>query len=561
MKKAFFITLFILPFFLLGQTVEKPDLFKTVDNITLNDSVYTIKSKHSKLDFNLKLCTKDNCHVTQEFSRGILPQTLSRAIINFVANEIDTTLTDSLVKPEEKLYLNQLLTRINAAIEAEKSEAQKATEAIDNEKDQDAAIVVFKETARFSVNPPTKLEKRKYYKHVDTTHSHEGEELILKEAVIHFFNNKASSIYLQAKIKCETNSYESINLYNYKYSIPLRAFNYYDNASKLVRVKYILTGEANNGEEIEVHVNDVFDYINVGEKNQGNFGFSIANQKFRVANGENEPNTFKVTQRRFFDFFTGVVHSDLMGFNTDNSNSLINAQASLLMPLNLGNWSKLTAIKQFRLTINVALNNSFENENRFISFSDTDMVSHFDLLRKNNLNGTLSADILSYESKGWFSTYSLGYNLGFYRSGFRYSNTQAGTEDAVTNGQVLSISHGPYINFEFRPQDNFGADIMFSLEEFNINDQLDINERDFRDDIIEEAESNLFLVKHNLVNFSANFYWLTSPQKSNGGVYARVGAAYHTPTDAIFPQILVGYATNLTSFVNRFKPKTTSEPN
>ena len=82
-----------------------------------------------------------------------------------------------------------------------------------------------------------------------------------------------------------------------------------------------------------------------------------------------------------------------------------------------------------------------------------------------------------------------------------------------------------------------------------------INDREFRNNIITDGGTNHFLVKYNLFNVEANFYWLTSPEKrSNGGIYAKLGAYYHTESYDIFPQLMVGYATNLSSFVNRFKP-------
>ena len=60
---------------------------------------------------------------------------------------------------------------------------------------------------------------------------------------------------------------------------------------------------------------------------------------------------------------------------------------------------------------------------------------------------------------------------------------------------------------------------------------------------------------YNLINIEANFYWLINPEKSKGGVYAKLGTYFNTDTNGVFPQLMVGYATNLTSFVNRFKPE------
>ncbi|PWL38118.1 hypothetical protein DKG77_07440 [Flagellimonas aquimarina] len=443
----------------------------------------------------------------------------------------------------------------------EKSDSQKTTEAIDSFGDQDIArIILNKKTTLPIREKPEKKEGdakeiRKYRKEI-RKYKYDGKEIQFKNAVLIFFNNKATTIHVEASIGDKT-----IDLVNGDYSIPIRAFLFYRNVSQLIKYKYHLVGEIEEGIKIKVPVTEIFDYKSIIKGKSGNFGYSVANQKVILSHDDENDGvgSFVVKQRRFLDFFNAVVYSDLMGFNTENSNSALNAQASLLKPLNLGSWERVSAFRQFRIISNIALSNSFEDENRFIGFTDDEQVPHFDLLRKNNLNAVMSTDLISIEAKGWFSVISFGYNLGFYRTGFRYTNTESSDEDEITNGQLLSISHGPYVGFEFRPQDNFGADLMLSLEKFSLNDRLTLNSRDFRDDIVTDIKDNDFLLNHNIINFSSSFYWLTSPGKSNGGVYARLGVAYHTPTDAIFPQFFVGYATNLTSFVNRFKQKEVPE--
>ncbi|NMH87995.1 hypothetical protein [Flavivirga algicola] len=372
--------------------------------------------------------------------------------------------------------------------------------------------------------------------------------LKIKNALVQFFNNKASSIYIEAEIN-DGGVTETLIFVNSDFSVPLRYFNNY-NSSVTAFSKVV----SNNGyrKEISVDYNDIFDY-----KADQFFNYSVANSQVHLSNEEDSKYgaSAKVVQRRFLDFFTGVIYSDVMGFNTDNSNSLLNAQAKLLLPLNLRNIKKWSFGRQFITTANIALDNSFQNENRFIDIKDDEAFSNFDLLKKNNLYGKFALDVISHEAKGWFTYISLGYNAAFYRTGLRYTETQPNVEDTVTERQLLSVSHGPFLNFEIRPQSNFGADVTFSIEDLNYSDIPSISSRNFKGDIIQDVGKDHFIMPFNLINIEANFYWLVNPEKSKGGIYAKLGSYFNTDTNGVFPQIMVGYATNLTSFVNRFKPK------
>ena len=61
--------------------------------------------------------------------------------------------------------------------------------------------------------------------------------------------------------------------------------------------------------------------------------------------------------------------------------------------------------------------------------------------------------------------------------------------------------------------------------------------------------------KKEVLRLQLNLYSKIDPDKSNGGVYARIGGFYHLGAKDFYPQILVGYATNLSSFVNKFAKK------
>jgi len=541
MKLKIGLFLVLIPFIVKAQTEEETGDYRTIDNISLNSKVYTVKAKYDKTDFALKICTKDSCYgPTQDFSKKISSATLSNAVINYVKSDIDTTLNDTLVSTTEKAYLDQLLNKINDLIESDKTEAQKTLEAVDKTTDIKSGKLKLNKIVNFEISSNPNQER------IIQTSEHVGDTLIIKEASLQFFNNKATTIFIQAEL-VNGDKKEPLNFLNNQFSIPLRAFTYDG---------YTLVSKTQDNEFIRVDMNDVFDYVN-----DDFFNYSIANSQHVLKTDDPKNSTQLITQRRFFDFFTAVIYSDVMGFNTENSNSLLNAQATLLVPMNQRNTKKWTATRQFLTIANIALNNSFENEERYIAFSDSENVNHFDLLRKNNFYGRIALDLITYESKGWFLNTSLGYSTAFYRSGFRYTQTVTDGQDITTDGQLFSLGHGPYLNFEFRPQTNFGADIFLGIEDLNYSDTRVVNSRDFGKDIFIEDGKNHFLFQHNLINVSANFYWLTNPLKSAGGIYAKVGGAYHTPSNSIFPQILVGYATNLTSFVNRFKPKADVDAN
>ncbi|MFD0990477.1 hypothetical protein ACFQ1R_10245 [Mariniflexile jejuense] len=551
-----------------AQETEKNE-FELLDNIAINEIVYSVNSKSNSNQFILQICGSPNCFETRAYVNTISPTLLVNDVLAFIKTNLDTTLLIASIHQTEKDQISELKAKIQAVerkkAEAQRTEVENLYNNIDEEKDHYSANIVLKPLVPYDItyrvpklaeknsNPSEESMKlfeqgiaRQYIskaKYKDTTVLGQGTLKII-DAKIQFFNNKASSIYIKAELT-ENETTEKLIFENNNYSVPLRYFNKYGST---------VSAQTKNYNWIIIDYNNVFDY----ESDQF-FNYSIANSQISLSNSEENKSESKVIQRRFFDFFTGIVYTDVMGFNTENSNSILNAQAKLLLPLNLRNWKKLTFTRQFTTMANIALNNSFEDESRFIAIKDDETFSNFDMLRKNNLYGKVNIDVLTYESKGWFLNTSLGYSAAFYRTGFRYTQTQPTDTDIITSRQLLSVGHGPYLNFEIRPQTNFGADIVFSLEDLNYNDTKAINGRSFKNDIIVDTGNNYFVSKYNLVNVEANFYWLTNPDKSKGGIYAKLGSYYHTENHSIFPQIMVGYATNLTSFINKSKPRNIEE--
>ncbi|MEP3836898.1 MAG: hypothetical protein ABJM36_04590 [Algibacter sp.] len=373
--------------------------------------------------------------------------------------------------------------------------------------------------------------------------------LKVTSATVQFFNNKAVTIKVSAKL----NDTIDLIFINSDYSVPIRYFNIYGST-----VSTLLPEKGNSGKrsEISLDYNDVFDFLNFKDS----YSYSVANDKKVLFKTEGKStHKVKIEERRFFDFFTAIIYSDLMGFNTESSNSLVNAQARILMPLNLRNISKHTLIRQFTAVTNFSMQNSFDDENRFININTDDQFSNFDLLRKNNLYGKLSLELYTHEAKGFFTNVGFGYSVGFYRTGFKMTQVLENEKDSTFTKQLLSVAHGPYLNFEIRPQSNFGADIRFGLEDLNYAGDESIDNMSFSETIISNKGKDHFGVPYNLINLEANFYWLTNPKTSVGGIYAKLGSYFHTDTNSIYPQFMVGYATNLTSFVDKFKSTAPAE--
>lgn len=592
---------------------NKANEYIMLGNASVNGKVYSLKSKSEKFEFSVQVCaSQDNCKITQSFAKDVSTATFADAIINFINTEFDSSVIDAagkfVLRTGEKEFLESLIKKRTEQelqiLQEQKDDLQKTLEVIDKGENQYSGKLVLNKDIPFVLKYPTeasrtglgKLRKSKKIKYLTfeqrkkialnnlnselktlekkkkeagsntvEVSKYQAEinkvaadivnkkaeqplnkyKLSIIDSKVKFFNNKATSIYIKAEFhELDPNdsskiiSTQKLIFLNNKFSVAIRWFNYY--GSKV-------SATTDDGLVVEIDYNDVFDY----ESDQY-YNYSVANDQISLSTVSPDSSSSKVRQRSFFDYFTGIVYSDVLSFNTENSNSLLNAQAKLLVPLNLRNPGIWSFARQFTATANVALNNSFADSTRFIAIKDSVNFNHFDLLQKSNLQGKLEYQAINLEYKRLFMNISLGYSAAFYRTGLKYTLTSADSTGREITRQLISLGHGPFINFEIRPQSNFGADLLVSFEDLNYNGPDTINDRSFRDEIIEDRGHNHLGFKYNLVNIEANFYWLTSKERS-GGVYAKIGSYYHTESHELFPQIMVGYATNLTSFVNRFK--------
>ena len=153
---------------------------------------------------------------------------------------------------------------------------------------------------------------------------------------------------------------------------------------------------------------------------------------------------------------------------------------------------------------------------------------------------------MNLELKGLSTEISLGYGLRYYRAGLKYTTVNNGL-DEVQRFHLNALSHEIVTNIEIRPQLNFGADLNFAFNWLNGRGSVDNLKIKFNDENGNDDKE--------VLRVQLNLYSKLNPDESNGGIYARLGGFYHLGSKDFYPQILVGYATNLSSFVNKFSKK------
>lgn len=357
---------------------------------------------------------------------------------------------------------------------------------------------------------------------------------------IRFFNNRADNITIIGSLNTDDKDKTRV-LINRLYSLPLRELN---NRSQ----SNTFTDEDNN--TYTYYYDDVLDYLPYNKYN-----YAVKNGEIKVVADD----SVKVKERKIGDYFTGIFFSDFLGLNTNNSNSLIVAEGRIRIPFNLRNIKRVTWFDNVTAYASVNLFSGFENSSRKVTLddsSDSDETSetnaalfttdNFNLLKNNNIDAGLHLTPYTFEWKGASTFVHLRYGLRFLRTGVEYNlrtqdSTTAPINIELKGFQVFSIGQEAEINFEIRPQSSVGADLSIGLNWFSTagTNKNDVNFSTTND------EPNLKVM--------ANIYSLTNSNDSSAGVYFRIGGHYNLGNHNLFPQLMVGYATNLSSFVNKVK--------
>ena len=365
-------------------------------------------------------------------------------------------------------------------------------------------------------------------------------------ALVRFFNDRLDNIAIVGTLGDDDTQY---TLYNRFWSLPIR---------ELLNRKQTNSFVAEDGVQYRYFYQDALKFLP-----QSHFNYAVKNQEVRI-----DPDTpHDIEDRSISDYFTGIFFTDALGLNSNNENSFIVAEAQLRFPFHLRNHKIFTFVDHFSAYARFNLFNGFEGGNRRIDLADVvvDDVTAFDesteafttdnfnLFTNSNLDAGLQIVPLTIEWKGAASFIYFRYGLRFLRTGVQYNlsentvttNADGTTSNDVTfleqrNFQVYSTGHEAEINVAIRRQGALiGADVTGGL---NWISETGTN----RDDVNLVTTNNTPNLKIEL-----NLYAFTNANTSSSGIFARLGMNYNLGNSRGYPQLLVGYATNLSTFVNR----------
>ena len=245
------------------------------------------------------------------------------------------------------------------------------------------------------------------------------------------------------------------------------------------------------------------------------------------------------------------------------------AEARIRFPFHFRNYGFFTLFDNLTIYGSANLFSGFENNQRSVQLDDIQVsdptmfnpqsadelsTDNFNLLLNNNVDAGFNLTFSSFEWKGANTFFHLKYGLRFLRTAVNYDLVQS--QEVIVEGetqmietplssqslQVYSIGQELDLNLEFRPQANIGADLTVGLNWFG---STGTNNNDVDFDTTNNSPN---------LKVMANLYSLTNPQNNKAGLFFRMGGHYNLGNYRLFPQLMVGYATNLTSFVNKLSP-------
>jgi hypothetical protein len=538
--------LFLSTFLLFTIVMNGQGSYKFYGNFSYNSIVYEVKllTDETNKSYKIQICKDDaNCEESVSLS-NVYNQDIFFNALTAVMNKpklalipiFDVNTND--IKTQWKGIYDKLMKEIN--------KKEVLTELYDNQNiEYSGKINLHKEVVlklKDTASTGDSQNKAKGKRKADSKKEDEpAKSLTFKAeyASVRFFNNRINTI---AVVGILGNEKTSRTLTNNVFSIPFR---------------YII----NNGSTLEVEVyvdgkkliyvlewNDLLDYKPDGTE----YNYSVKNKNYKLKPNEE----VKVESRNLFDYFTAIVFTDFLGLNSEGNNSLLLAEGRVVIPMALVNKGRFNSPQYFEAYLTTSMYNGQEEGSGFVVWKDptandgvTEKINTFEFFKKRNIEAGLNLGLVSVEWRGLASTFTLDYGFQFYRSKLRY------VKDSLNNNedlQVYSIGHGPKLKIEIRPQVNFGADLNVGLMAFNyngLNKSLGYN-GDFEQDVLIKNKS-----LYNGLYVVSNFYTKLNDKETNNGLYFRLGVNYDFYSHDVAPQIMVGYATNLTSFINKFKKK------
>lgn len=528
----------------LYKALKNDSEYKFINNIVVKSTekngeskVYSVNIKNNNESnyYILKFCDQTRvCNETNEILYSTNKELFSQVIKDFIKTNSDFTSVDDndLIELFDLINKNNEDSKITAAKKPLYQTIDSLVQAIGNLETQHSGKLKLNKTVRV-------------YKNKTVV---EGTEFIADYTTVRFFNNKAKDIVVVGTLTSNNREFTVVNV---QFSVALRSFRN--------TLNYVPISPNDIDTDLSLNYNDLFEYY----PNEENSNYSVRNKAYRIAADSIVP----IEERKLMDYFTAVIFSDFLGLNDQNSNSLMQAEGRVKIPIWNRNYGRASWLHALNADINASIYNGFDDNSIFITPSDftppvednpdtpvvdeevinaTATINNFDYIKYNNLNAGISLDFLNIEMKALSTDWSFGYGLRYYRAGLKYTETTEDV-DVVKKYQLNALTHELNTNFEIRPQLNFGADLNIALNWLHDRgsvENLDVlyNTNDGNDD-------------KKILRLQLNLYSKVDPSESNGGIYARIGGFYHFGAKDYYPQILIGYATNLSSFVNKFSSK------
>ena len=518
--------------------------FIFLDNIkTQKGALYDVSSEHDGKEkyFVLQICKSalSDCRYSPKVSFDIQFSDLSSEIDSLTLKDTEDSISETTKQRiYDKLKIRNVSTRNKYVMAPITKERDSLISLIENAKTE------YSGALKLNSNIPIYL--RKYDKRGWFRNKYKGDEKLNdfvfqpKSATTRFFNNRIKEIVVVGDVVNKEAEVikEDISI-NYSYSIPIRALNINTHSVGISNDKIV----KDKRDLVNIRYDDLFNYYPY--KNKYNSATKNAEYEIKVND------TVKIEQKQLLNYFTPIIFSDFLGLNSSSENGLLFAEGRARIPLWIRNFGKHTFISALRTDINVIISNGFSSDDRSITqastvaFGSDVMKFHaFDLIKYANLNANISIDFYNYEMKGFSTDVSFGGGIRYYRSSLVHTQTNGGINgvDVITNDQVNALAPEVNVNFQIRPQTNFGADFNIAYSWINVRGSK------------ENATIQLDSPNHRgMVRVNLDLYSKIDSEKSNGGIYARIGGFYQPNKKDFYPQIMVGYATNLSSFVNKFK--------
>lgn len=396
-------------------------------------------------------------------------------------------------------------------------------------------------------------------------------KFIIDSVYIGLFNNAVDKMAIYGKFIDTSKGYNVPQQTQYSY--PIRA----NNTSFGLRSLNINTDRSfivNSGRtnEYSIKLADLLEYVPYRD----NYSYIVKDQSFMLRNDVDNPRTGIVLERRaLYDYLTVITFLDFLGVNNNVNNNFIQIEGRARFPLKLSTnqlprFAKgLTGVPMFEAYLNASfINGNNIGGRKSQVFKDTTnhilYYDHFDLLRDYNIKTGFSLGLFSQQYKQIHSRIYGVWDIKMFRTALSYTNITS-QADSVYETNVFSLSHGPSLMFEYRPDFNMGADLRFSMDwnlsPFNFrNNELKYTAAlgPIYQDTVYKYE-RIRKKQKIIYGFEFNTYSFLNPRREkNDGLFFRFAVYTNRKLNEISPYILAGYATSLKGLVKKSdKPSTT----